>query len=132
MGVGWVELLTRLVSQEWGSGLYLHPDGVAETTAFTLTNPIMPREVTAVWLNTVNLAQNTTFRLYTQVTAGEYRAFLRHVWVLGDEIALLLPGYVVPLGIAMNLRLTVQSAVAEGAARTIRYVVLQKRASYDV
>ena len=104
---------------------YNHPSGVAEQIALTLTLTSGVGNVAEFrnfWVDLSNLTQNTIIRFkHDQVTPATYRTFETLRWKVGDDPALYIPGVHIPV-IAVTprgLQITVQSEVAEGAARDI-------------
>lgn len=100
------------------SGTYNHPNGVAEQTAFTIT-PAGPRKVATVYLDMVNLTQNCTIRIKVRVDGVTYRTIETFNWTTGMDDGVFFRE--VAIDNASNLQVTIQSVVAEGAARNIPY-----------
>lgn len=111
------------------NGTYSHPNGVAEDTLYTYTMAAgEPYEVKAFWLDMINCTQNTTVRLKTRVDGVNYRTFQTYAWTVGDDPILYFPA--IALGGLRydfdfaHFRITVQSALAEGAARDMYYRII--------
>ncbi len=96
---------------------YSHPSGVAEQTAFTIAIT-RPTEVKTIILDLTNLTQNADIRIrYDRAGVGAYPVMETFNWTVGmDDIV-----YFRQITCTHNVRVTVQSAIAEGVARDIPY-----------
>lgn len=99
------------------SGTYSHPSGVGESTAITFA-PTQNNIVKGIWLDLVNLTQNATIRAQYQIDGTNYRTFQVINWTTGMEDGVLVEG---ELPVNDNVRITIQSVVAEGVSRNIPY-----------
>ncbi len=98
-------------------GIYAHPNGVAEGTAFTIAIAALTK-VNTIVLDLTNLTQNATIRVrYDMAGGGLYPIMETFNWTVGMNPLVYFRG----LSVMHSIRLTVQSAVAEGAARNIPY-----------
>lgn len=95
---------------------YSHPSGVAEQVAFTIT-PLYPLKILTIYLDLVNLTQNATIRIQTQIDGATYRRIETFNWTTGMDDGVYFRG----IAIDTPLQVTIQSAVAEGAPRDIPY-----------
>lgn len=98
---------------------YSHPSGTTEQTVFTFT-PTGISKVTGIWLDLVNLTQNSTIRVRYTIDGTNFRTFQTIVWTTGMDDGVLINGNL-PVNTSYSLRVTIQSAVAEGASRDIVY-----------
>ena len=64
----------------------------AEQTVFT-NAPGAVRRVGSIWLDLVNVTQNTTIRVYHQIDAVNYRQFAAYAWVVADADGVLIDGF---------------------------------------
>lgn len=97
------------------SGTYSHPSGTAVQTAFTITLN-KPSAVT-IYLDAVNLTENTVFYVLYQIDAVNYRIIDNLPWTTAMDDGVFFRKL---LGLS-NFRVQIQSIVAEGAARNIPY-----------
>ena len=90
-----------------------------EQTAFTLT--IAARAVIGgIWLDLVNVTQNTTVRVYHQIDGTNYREFQENAWVVADSDGVLIDGF----NAYRNVRVTLQCAGGGGGSVDVRWVVV--------
>ena len=97
-------------------GVYSHPSGVAEQ--IVLTQAIAwPMEFKSLYLDLVNLTQNATVRVKYQIDGANYRTIETFNWTVGMDDGL----YFREIAVNHNVQVTLQSAIAEGAARDVPY-----------
>ena len=101
------------------SGTYVHAAGVTEDTAITLSSSDL-RRVNSVYFDLVNLTQNITIRVKAEVDDSTARTIDTLNWVTADEDGVLIGGFATDV----DITITFQSAVTEGAGRNIPYRVL--------
>lgn len=122
-------LLTRLTESRAGyldnlaaseiDGTYEHANGVAEEDAVL----IAPTEITrynTLMLDLSNITKITTIRTYVQVDGSNYRLFDTAVFPTDFDANTV----AVPIGFpasSKDMKVTMQSSVAEGAARDVPY-----------
>jgi hypothetical protein len=101
------------------SGTYSLVTGTSELTVVTLTNTenII---VTGIWLDLVNLTQSCTVRVYFKIDGTNFREFSTTSWSTVMADGLLING---DMPIDSDLRVTIQSGVAEGVTRSIPYKI---------
>ena len=102
-------------------GIYSHPSGVAEQIAFTITIT-RPIKLKSILLDFVNLTQNATIRIKCQIDGANYRTIETFNWTVGMDDGV----YFREITVNHNVQVTIQSAVAEGAARNIPYEYFQE------
>lgn len=102
------------------TGTHAHANNVNWQTVFTITTTTRIK-VHAIWLDFINLTQNMNMRLSYQVDGTNFRIFWSSTWLSTDVDGVLIN---VPRAIANDLRLELQSAVAEGAIRNIPYEII--------
>lgn len=106
------------------TGTHAHANNVNWQTVFTIDPSGLRRKINSIYLNFVNLTQNTIYRLsYNQGGTG-YEVFDSNAlvpWTPADDNLLLLQAH--DFVIAHELRCEVQSQVLEGAVRNIPYEV---------
>lgn len=98
------------------TGTFSHPNGVVEQTVFTITLT-KPTEVKSLFLDLVNLTQNATIRIKHEIDGATYRTIETFSWttVMDDGV------YFRSITCNDNIQVTIQSAIAEGAARDIPF-----------
>jgi len=101
------------------AGTYSHPSGTTEGDAVVITPDIL-EEYDSVILDLSGLAQTTTIRVYIAVDGTNYRQVDR------AEFPTDFPTGQAAVGIRLliskqNMKVTLQSSVAEGAAVSIPY-----------
>jgi len=99
------------------SGTYSHSNGVTEQTVFTLS-PTDETIVWGIWLDMVNLTQAATIRVKYAIDGTTLRTFQNANWNAADDDGVLIGGI---YAIDDDLRVTLESGVAEGASRDIPY-----------
>lgn len=105
------------------SGVYVHPDGVAEQDAVVIA-PAELGEYKTLLLDLSNLTQDTTIRTYVQVDGANYKLNDAAVFPTDFPAETKVVGLkLVPASVRMKV--TLRSALPEGADRVIpwRYVV---------
>lgn len=96
---------------------YSLPSGTTEQTAFTISST-QNNVVKGIWLDLTALTQNITIRVQYRQDGTNFRTFQTISWTTGMEDMVLVEG---DIPINNHLRVTLQSAVAEGASRNIPY-----------
>jgi len=99
-------------------GTFTYLDAGGEQVVFTYV-PLRETRLNTIWLDLVNLTQNTDIRLYHQIDGANYRVFETFNWTVGMD-----PGVYfrnIAIDTARNLQLTVQETADEGADRDIPY-----------
>ena len=100
-------------------GVFTYLDAGLEQVVFTMA-PARPWKVNTIWLNLVNLTQNTDIRLYHQIEgAAAYTVFETFNWTVGMDDGVYFRN--IALATGRNLQLTVQETADEGADRDIPY-----------
>jgi len=96
---------------------YSLPNDVAENTAFTIAIT-RPTKLNTLWLNMVNLVQNATVRVkvWDSITAA-YVTIETFPWTIGMDDGI----YLREITVNSNVQVSVQSAIAQGAAMDIYY-----------
>ncbi len=116
-----IEARTTNLSGEETVATHAHADNLNWQTVFTLATATR-RKVHSIWLNFVNLTQNMSYRLsYDFGGLGAYVVFDSNAaapWTPADDDGVIIECNFV---LGHNLRLELQSAVLEGAARDIPY-----------
>ena len=98
---------------------YVYLDAGLEQVVFTMV-PARPWKVNTIWLNLVNLTQNTDIRLSHQIEgAAAYTVFETFNWTVGMDDGVYFRN--VALATGRNLQLTIQETADEGADRNIPY-----------
>jgi len=111
-------LIDNLLSVET-SGTISHPNGVGETDALEIT-PSELTEYPVLLLDTNNLTQNTTIRSYIKVDGATYR--LLNSAVFPTDFPTNAKGVPIVLyPTSVPWKITLQSAIAEGASRDVPY-----------
>jgi hypothetical protein len=98
------------------NGTYSLPDGVAEQTALTIAL-VAAAKINTILLDFSNLTQNCTIRCKTLVDGINSRTFETMNWTTGMDPVV----YLTEVTTSANVEVTIQSRVAEGAARDIYY-----------
>lgn len=99
------------------TAIFSHQNGTNEQTIITFTstqNTIFK----GMWLDLVNLTQNTTIRISYEIDGQSFRNFQRLDWTIGDDDGVFISGKIPNRG---DFRITTQSLIAEGAVRSIPY-----------
>jgi hypothetical protein len=99
-------------------GTFIYLDAGGEQAAFTIA-PARPLRLNTIWLDLVNLTQNTTIRIYHQIDGANYRVFETFNWTVGMDDGVYFRN--IAIDNARNLQLTFQEAADEGADRNIPY-----------
>jgi len=98
-------------------GVYAHPSSVAEETAFTIAIA-QPTKVNTILLNLAALTQNATIRVrWDSAGAGVYEAIETFNWTVAMDNGV----FFREITTTRSVRVTIQSAVLEGAPRNIPY-----------
>jgi hypothetical protein len=90
-----------------------------EQTAFTLTIAL-PTGIGAIWVDMVNVTQNTTLSLYHQIDGTNYRKFQENAWVVADDDGVLFEGFTA----YRNVRLTMQCGGGGAGNVDVPYAVV--------
>ena len=101
------------------SGTYSHSNGVAEQDAIVLTITEKTR-INNFYLDLVNLTQSATLRVKVKVDGTNYQTLDTLNWTTSNDDGVLIHG----LTSDVDVKVTIQSAIAEGASRDIPYRVL--------
>lgn len=99
-------------------GTFAYLDAGGEQTIFTFT-PGKDTKVHNIWLDLVNLTQNTTIRLKHQIDGVNYRTFEAFDWTTGMDDGVYFRDVAIAIGRA--LQVTIQETADEGADRDIPY-----------
>lgn len=102
------------------AGTHSHANNLNWQNVVTITTTAR-HKVHAIWLDMVNLTQNTNMRMQYEIDGANPRIFWQDDWLVADDDGVLIN---VPRAIADNLTLDIQSQVLEGAARDIPYKVI--------
>jgi len=102
------------------SGTFSKVDDVLEQTIFTFAAGGLRTKILGIWLDLVNLTQNATIRIKFQVDGTNYRTFDNLVWITTDDDGV----FISPFAANDDVQVSIQSAVLEGAARDIPYLIL--------
>jgi len=97
-------------------GTYAHTNGTTENDALVITLTNITK-VDALLFDLVNLTKTSTVRVYIKVDGTNYRLAEPYLWTISDPDALVinLPKH------NHDMKVTLQSDVAEGASRNIPY-----------
>ena len=98
---------------------HTHTDSTAEQTVYTFA-PTQINLVKGIWLDLNALTQNVTIRLKYQIDGTNYRTFKTQTWTTGMDDGVLLTS---EIPVDDSLQITLQSAILEGASRTVPYEV---------
>lgn len=117
------KILAKLVGEET-AGVITHPDGVTEEVALELTHEgVADYPVVILFVN--DLTQDTTIRLYVKDGVGTYRLVSSAVYPTDFPTnAEAVPVVLYPT--SRDWGITLQSAIAEGADRSIPYVFVRR------
>jgi stress response protein SCP2 len=99
---------------------YNLPNDVAENTAITVTTT-KRLKLDSIWLDFVNLVQDVTIKVYHKIDGTNYRQYDEFSWTTSEEDGILLRD----ITINGDWKLTVTSAVAQGAIKAIPYNVIK-------
>jgi len=98
------------------AGTYAHPNGVAEQIAITIT-PVYPVKANTIYLDLVNLTENCTIRVKVEIDGATPRTIETFNWTTGMDDGV----YFRQIASDVEITVTIQSLVAEGAVRDIPY-----------
>jgi len=116
-------LLRRLIGEEV-TGTITHPSGLAEVDALEVTPDVLT-DYPIILLYVNALAQITTIRIYVKDGTGTYRLLNSAVFPTDFPASVVVvPITLYPLSVSWKISL--QSAVAEGVARSIPYRYVKK------
>jgi len=100
------------------SGTYAHPSGTDEQDAITLT--IASRtKINNICLDLTTLTQNCTIRVKAKVDGTNYREIDSLDWTTADRDGVIISEFVSDV----DVKISIQSAISEGASRNIPYRV---------
>jgi len=99
-------------------GTFTYLDAGGEQVVFTYV-PARETRLNTIWLDLVNLTQNTDIRLYHQIDGVNYRVFEPFNWTVGMDDGVYFRNISIASG--RNLQLTVQETADEGADRDIPF-----------
>jgi len=112
------DALTVSVTQTTGTFSF-DETGAGEQTAFTLT--IAARAVLgSIWLDMVNVTQNTDIAVYHQIDGTNYRQFQENTWLNTDDDGVLISGFTA----YRNVRVTFQCGGGGGGSVDVPYAVV--------
>jgi len=97
---------------------FTYLDAGGEQVVFTYI-PLRETRLNTIWLDLVNLTQNTDIRLYHQIDGANYRVFETFNWTVGMDDGVYFRNVSIATG--RNLQLTIQETADEGADRDIPY-----------
>jgi len=102
------------------TGTFVYDEtNAAEQTAFTIT--IADRSVIgSIWLDLVNVTQNTTISVYHQIDGTNYRKFQENAWVVADDDGVLIEGVTA----YRNIRVTFQCGGGGAGNVDVPYAVV--------
>jgi hypothetical protein len=75
--------------------------------------------VGGIWLDMVNVTQNTTIRAYHQIDGTNYRVFYGNAWVLADPDGVLIDGFIA----RANIRITLQCGGGGAGSVNVPYAI---------
>lgn len=101
------------------TGTYAHPSGVAEGIVKEITGTTR-NELKSIWIDLVNLTQDATLKVYHKIDASTYRQYATYNWVTTDEDGVMIDG----ITVNNDWKVTITSAIAEGASRDIPYNII--------
>jgi len=101
------------------SGTYSLPNDVADNTAITIALATR-RKIHNIYLDLVNLVQNCTIRIKNEIDGATARTLDTVAWTTADDDGIIIAGFVTDT----DTTVTIQSAVAQGAAKDIPYRVI--------
>ena len=106
------------VTETTGTFSYDETDN-SEQTAFTLT--IAGRaDIGSIWLDMVNVTQDTVISVYHQIDGTNYRKFQENSWLTTDDDGVLIDGFVA----YRNIRITLQCSGAGAGNVNVPYTVV--------
>lgn len=97
---------------------FVYLDAGLEQVVFTYV-PLRNTRLNTIWLDLVNLTQNTDIRLYHQIDGANYRVFDTFNWTTGMDDGVYFRN--IALATGRNLQLTIQETADETADRDIPY-----------
>ena len=121
-----MQLLTKLKSiianqaGEETTGSYNLPNDTAENMAIEITNA-KRLKLDSVWLDFNTLVQDVTIKVYHKIDGTNYRQYDEFSWATTEEDGILIRDVTVN----NDWKLTVTSAVAQGAIKAIPYNVIK-------
>lgn len=77
-------------------------------------------EVGSIWLDMVNVTQDTTIRVYHQIDGTNYRLFQENIWVTTDDDGILIDGFVA----YRDVQITMQCAGGGGGNVNVPILVI--------
>lgn len=101
------------------SGTYEHPSGTTEQDAIEIALTSRTK-INNIYLDLVNLTQNCTIRVKSKIDGTNYREIDSLDWTTADRDGVIISELVSDV----DVKITLQSAVAEGASRNIPYRVV--------
>jgi hypothetical protein len=101
------------------SGTYAHPSGTTEQDAIVLSISTRTK-INNIYLDLTNLTQNCTIRVKAKIDGTNYREIDSLGWTTADRDGVIISEFVSDVA----AKVTIQSAVAEGASRNIPYRVV--------
>lgn len=102
------------------TGTFSFDETVAgEQTAFTLAITTR-RTIGGIWLDMVNVTQNTDIAVYHQIDSTNYRQFQENSWLIADDDGVLISGFTA----YRNIRVTLQCGGGGGGSVDVPYVVV--------
>jgi hypothetical protein len=107
-----------------GSGVHVHANNLLAQIVFEWTPLAARRKVHSIWLDFVNLTQNTVYLLSSKIDAVNYRVFDTNAaapWTPAMDDGVLIA---VNAAIDTDFKLEIQSQVLEGAGRNVPYRVI--------
>jgi len=114
--VGWPPQGTGGIPMLPTTGTYAHPNDTSEHDVFTIALT-RSQTVSDIMLDVNALTQRTTFKIYCKIDGTTYREIDSVVWVTTDRKGVSM----VEVTTDKDVKVTAQSAVAEGAVRSIPY-----------
>lgn len=96
---------------------FSHPSGTTEQNVVSITSTTN-NLIKGVWLDLVNLTQNTTIRIQYAIDGMNYRTAQSIDWTTGMDDGVFIDGN---FPINRGFRVTLQSSTAEGASRNVPY-----------
>jgi len=99
-------------------GVFTYLDAGGEQVVFTYI-PLRETRLNTIWLDLVNLTQNTDIRVYHQIDGANYRVFETFNWTVGMDDGVYFRN--IALAVGRNLQLTIQETADEGADRDIPF-----------
>lgn len=95
------------------SGVHAHVNNILEQIVFTTAMPLA--KIETIYLDLVNLTQNCTIRVYHQIDGATFRVIETFNWTTGMDDGV----YFRDIAVDAPVRVTVQSAILEGAVRNV-------------